>query len=225
MAPNKSIKATAEQIAGVVAKFHQTDTTKWTKTGDPSIPAITAELGLAPTAITRVQVQEATARVQSSPPENKPPETQDDKPAETPAENGDGDTDAEPTAGQKADKMIADARIEANKIIKKANEDADKIRSGAETEAANTAQKADTPAEPVILEDRVLVKCVADSCGVNGNGENPDIDTLKRDDIAWITESIAEALGIDGSNQLMVIADPSDQVLERARNKKDLISA
>ncbi len=173
------------------------------------------------------------------------PEKQDDAPAETPAENGDGESTADAdkyaektradadtysqTTRANADKYYQERKEQADKEYKttmeNAKKDADALRDGAETGAAQAAQEAETPAEPVILENRVLVKCVADSCGVNGNGENPDIDTLKRDDIAWITESIAEALGIDGSNQLMVIADPSDQVLERARNKKDLISA
>ncbi len=201
MAPNKSIKATAEQIAGVVAKFHQTDTTKWTKTGDPSIPAITAELGLAPTAITRVQVQEATARVQSSPPENAPPEstdeTQDDAPAETPPTKP-----AEKTAGQQADKMLADAKKERDKILADARKEAAKIKT---PPAESTPE---TPAEP-----RELCTVMQEG-GVRVN--EPDVEYAQLKDRVHVSRETLEILL--SVNAVEHLENPNDMQLESAIN-------
>ncbi len=213
MAPNKSIKATAEQIAGVVAKFHQTDTTKWTKTGDPSIPAITAELGLAPTAITRVQVQEATARVQSSPPENAPPESTD--------ETQDGESTPEmtanltagqlgniiksaetPTAGQQADKMLADAKKERDKILADARKEAAKIKT---PPAESTPE---TPAEP-----RELCTVMQEG-GVRVN--EPDVEYAQLKDRVHVSRETLEILL--SVNAVEHLENPNDMQLESAIN-------
>ncbi len=201
MAQDKTPKATAEQIAGVVKNFKQDDPDKWTKSGDPSIPAITAELGLAPTAITRVQVQEATARVQSSPPENAPPEstdeTQDDAPAESPPTKP-----AEKTAGQQADEMIANAKKQAQQIIDRAKKDAGQIKT---PPAESTPE---TPAEP-----RELCTVMQEG-GVRVNEVDVEYAQLK-DRVHVSRETLEILLSVNAVEHL---ENPNDMQLESAIN-------
>ncbi len=101
---DKTPKATAGQIADVVANFDENNATQWTQKGEPAVPAIIQALGLNVGDITRAEVNAATKRTRPTLQGN------DEKPADNPAEK----PKATNTGDRVLVRIIESARVHLN---------------------------------------------------------------------------------------------------------------